>query len=108
MEQMDLQAGVRSLNESLRRIKALLAWRQLKLHEAKPCQPPSFQIYDPTETDLRNEYSHFLSTSIQIRNALREHRASISEPAREMLRKKLAMLVQEAHQLNLHRRCPGY
>ena len=108
MEDIDLHAGLRSLNESLRRMKGLLAWGQLKQSEARRGQPPSFQIHDPTETDLRNEYSHFLSTSIQIRNALREHRASISEPAREMLRKKLAMLAQEAHQLNLHQRCLGY
>ena len=108
MEDIDLQAGLKRLSQSLRQMKALLAWGQLKRSEAQPDQPPSFQIYDPTETDLRNEYSLFLSTSIQIRNALREHRASISEPAREMLRKKLAMLEQEAHQLNLHRRCPGY
>jgi len=108
MEDIDLQAGLKRLSQSLRQMKALLAWGQLKQSEAQPDQPPSFQIYDPTETDLRNEYSLFLSTSIQIRNALREHRASISEPAREMLRKKLAMLEQEAHQLNVCRRWPGY
>jgi len=108
MEHTDLQVGLRDLSESLRRMRALLAWSQLKQQEARPGEPPSFQIYDPTATDLGNEYSLFLSTSIQIRNALREHRASISEPAREMLRKKLAMLEQEAHQLNVCRRWPGY
>ena len=108
MEDIDLQAGLRSLSQSLRQMKALLAWRQLKQSEAQPDQPPSFQIYDPTETDLRNEYSLFLSTSIQIHGALREHGASMPKPVRDTLQRALAKLEQEAHQLNLHRRCPGY
>lgn len=105
---MDLQAGLQSLSQSLRRMKDLLAWASLKQSEARPGQPPSFQIYDPTVTDLRNEYSHFLSTSIQIRAILNEHDASIPAPMRETLQRRLAKLEQEAHQLNLRQRCPGY
>jgi uncharacterized protein YceH (UPF0502 family) len=74
----------------------------------RPGQPPSFQIYDPTATDLRNEYSHFLSTSIQIHGALHEHSAAVPAPVPEDLQRRLAKLEQEAHQLNLHRRCLGY
>ncbi len=62
MTEMDLQAGLRSLRTSLRQIKSLMAWEQLKQAEAKPGEPPTFQAYDPTETDLKNEYSFFLST----------------------------------------------
>jgi len=108
MESVDLQAGLRSLNKSLRQMKALLAWKQLKESETRPGQPPSFQIYDPTATDLRNEYSHFLSTSIQIHGALHEHGAAVPAPVREDLQRRLAKLEQEAHQLNLHQRCLGY
>ena len=104
METIDLQAGLRSLSQSLRRMKDLLAWGQLKEHEAKPGQPPSFQIYDPTETDLRNEYSFFLSTSIQIHTILNERDARIPEPAREAIREALATLEQHVYQLNLHQR----
>jgi len=105
MQHIDLQAGLRNLSESLRRMKALLAWGQLKQQETRPGEPPSFQIYDPTATDLRSEYSHFLSTSIQTRGALREHGASIPAPEREALRRRLAELEREAHQLSLCRRC---
>jgi hypothetical protein len=108
MEQMDLQAGLQSLSQSLRRMKDLLAWASLKQSEAHPGQPPSFQIYDPTVTDLRNEYSHFLSTSIQIHSALHEHGATVPAPVREYLQRRLAKLEQEARQLNLHQRCLGY
>jgi uncharacterized protein YceH (UPF0502 family) len=108
METIDLQAGLRSLNASLRRMRDLLAWGQLKQQEARRGEPPSFQIYDPTATDLRNEYSHFLSTSIQIHGALHEHRAAVPAPVHETLQRRLAELEQEAHQLNLHQRCLGY
>jgi hypothetical protein len=40
MGDVDLEAGLRSLQESLRQIKTLLAWQQLKQAEAKPGQPP--------------------------------------------------------------------
>jgi hypothetical protein len=100
-----LQAGLRGLNESLTRMRDLLAWRQLKQQEARPGEPPSFQVYDPTATDLKNEYSQFLSTSVQIRRILGEHSAPIPAPLRATIQRRLAKLEQEAHQLNLHRRC---
>lgn len=101
MEHMDLQAGLRSLQDSLRRMQALLAWSQLKQHEARLGEPPSFRMYDPTETDLRNEYSRFLSTFTEMHAVLHAHSASI--PAlRETLQRKLAELEQEAHQLKMN------
>lgn len=107
MKDTDLQTGLRSLQDSLRRMKGLLAWGQLKQHEARPGEPPSFRMYDPTETDLRNEYSRFLSTSTEMHAVLHAHSASI--PAlRETLQRKLAELEQEAHQLNVNRRSPEY
>jgi len=108
MEDIDLQAGLRSLNASLGRMRDLMAWGQLKQSEARPGQPPSFQIYDPTATDLRDKYSHFLSTAFQIHGLLHEHGASIPAPVRETLQRKLAKLEQEARQLNRHRRCLGH
>jgi len=104
MESVDLQAGLRSLSESLGRIKDLLAWGQLKQSEAWPGQPPSFQIHDPTETDLRNEYSFFLSTSMQMHAIVNECHASIPAPAREVVRRTLVKLQQQVYQLNLHQR----
>ena len=104
----DLQAGLRRLNESLRRMRNLLAWAQLKRSERRRDEPPSFQIYDPTVTDLRDEYSHFLSTAFQLHGILHEHSASILTPVREILQRKLAKLEQEARQLTLHRRYLGY
>lgn len=108
MERIDLNAGFRRLNASLGRMRDLMAWDRLKEHEARPHEPPSFQIYDPTATDLRNEYSHFLFTAVELHDALRGHGASIPESMRRTLQRKLAKLEQEARQLDLHQRCLGY
>jgi len=85
-------------------MKDLLAWASLKRAEARPGLPPPFQIQDPTETDLRNEYSFFLFTSVQIHALLDQGDASTSEAAREAIRKTLAQLEQQVYQLDLHRR----
>jgi len=50
MAEVDLEAGLRSLRRSLRQIRALLAWEELKQSEAKPDQPTAFQINDPIQT----------------------------------------------------------
>jgi hypothetical protein len=102
MTEPDVNAGLRNLRQSLAQMKALLAWEQLKQSEARPSEPPVFQVYDPTETDLRNEYSFFLSTSIQIHTILNERYACIPAPAREAVRRTLAKLEQQVYQLNLH------
>jgi len=104
MAQMNLEAGLRSLRESLRQMKALLAWEQLKKAESRPHQSPAFCIYDPTETDLRNEYSFFLSTLVQIHHLLNDSTINIPAAKREALRLRLAKVEQEMNSLDLHQR----
>ena len=104
MSEQQIEAGLQSLENSLKQMKALVAWEELKRAEARPHQPPAFQIYDPTETDLRNEYSYFLSTSIKIHTILREHGASLSDKTRESIARQMVKIEQEVHGLNLHQR----
>ena len=104
MSEQQIEAGLQSLENSLKQIRSLLAWEQLKQAEARPNQPPAFQINDPIETDLRNEYTHFLSTSIKIHTILREHGASLSDKTRESIARQMVKIEQEVHGLNLHQR----
>ena len=104
MAEVDLQAGLRSLRASLRQIESLMAWEQLKQAEAKPGQPPAFQEYDPTETDLKNEYSSFLSTSVQIHSILNDSSSAIEEAELQSIKRQLKRIDQRAHALNLHGR----
>jgi hypothetical protein len=104
MAEVDLQAVMRSLRASLRQIKSLMAWEQLKQSEARPDQPPAYQISDPTETDLRNEYSFFLSASTQMHNMLNDSAGVVSKAKLQHLEIQLAKVEQQLHNLNLHRR----
>lgn len=104
MEKADLQAGLRSLRESLRQMTALLAWEQLKKAEAKRGQPPAFHVYDPTETDLKNEYSFFLSTSVQIHSVLNDSSSAIKKAELQSIKRQLERIDQRASALNLHQR----
>ena len=103
MQEINLEAGLRSLRESLNKIKSLLAWEQLKQAEVRPNQPPSFQIHDSVETDLRNEYSFFLFISFQMHSILKSN-TSLSETERQHIKKELAKTEQQLYGLNLPQR----
>ena len=104
MEKADLQAGLGDLRKSLRKMKALLAWEQLKQSEARPGQPAAFPIHDPTETELRNEYTYFLSTSVKIHHALNNGSACISAKKSHAIKRQLTKIELEVYRLCLHQR----
>lgn len=102
MAEIDLEAGLRSLRKSLQQIKALLAWEQLKQSEARPDQPPGFRISDSIETDLRNEYSFFLSTSMEMHSILNDGLSTVQEADRQSIKRQLSKIEQQAYGLNLN------
>ena len=108
MAEPDLKAGLRSLRNSLRQIKALMAWEQLKQSEAKPGQPPSFTFNDFIETDLRNEYSFFSSMSVQIHSILNSDSPAVQEAEHQSIKRQLFKIEQEAYGLNLKKRFYRY
>lgn len=104
MIEPDLSAGLRSLRNSLRQIKALLAWEQLQHAETRPGQPPSFTLNDFIERDLRNEFSFFLSVSVQMHSILNDKTLAVQVPERQTIKRQLSKIEQEAYGLNLHPR----
>ena len=108
MSHTDLKAGLRSLRKSLRQIKALLAWEQLKQSEARPGQPPSFTLNDFIETDLRNEYSFFVSISMQIHNILNTNSSSGQKSEHQSIQRQLSKIEREAYGLNLNKQFYRY
>ena len=88
----------------MRHIKSLLAWEQLKQAEARPSQPPAFQINDPTEEDLRNEYSFFLSTLVQMHSILHDGSLSIPDTECQNIKGQLVKIERQVRGLNLHQR----
>jgi len=104
MAEADLEAGLQSLRQSLRQIKALLAWQDLKHSQGQPDQPPGFRMADSVEADLRNEYSFFLATSMQIRSILNDGSYAIPEEKRQRIKIQLARIEQQLCRLDLNRR----
>jgi hypothetical protein len=106
MERVDVRAGFRSLAQSLRRIRSLLAWQQLA--EAERRGPPSFQIDHHTEDDLRAECGFFLKTAMEIREALaREGKAHLPEGPKARWRSRLLKLRSEFARLHPGGSLPG-
>jgi len=108
MAEPDLKAGLRSLRKSLRQIKSLLALEQLKRSEARPGRPPSFTFDDFIEADLRNEYSFFVSTSMQIHNILNSDPPGLQAAEHQSIKRQLFRIEREAYGLDINKRFCRY
>ena len=105
MAEPDFEAGLRSLRKSLQQIKTLLAWEQLQEVESRPHEPPGFTLSDDSvETDLRNEYSFFLATALQIHGVLNDTSLIMPEEKRQSIRSQLARIEQQLYSLNLNQK----
>jgi hypothetical protein len=105
MAEPNLEAGLRSLRNSLERMKALLAWQELKQSELTPDHTPGFTLLeDSVGTDLRNEYSFFLFTAMQIHSVLNNSDAGLSNVRRQQVKQQLARIESQLVSLNLQKR----
>jgi hypothetical protein len=104
MAKGSIGTALAGLKTSLERIKALLAWEQLKKSEATPDRPPAFKISDPTATDLRNEYSSFLFKSVQINRLIDSSTNGSSHKTLGRIRRELTRIEREARSLGLRER----
>jgi hypothetical protein len=103
----DLQERLQEIQERLRRIKALLAWEQLKRREAQSQGISMFQLRDSTAEDLRNEYSLLLTGLLQMYSLL-SHRSSITaQSIREDVFDRLAEIEWQLYRLQLGQRFGG-
>jgi len=104
MSELEIQAGLESLENSLKQMKALIAWEDLKQAEARPGQLPAFQVTDPTGADLRNEFSSFLGTLAETHTVLSENAATIPLERHHEVKRQLLRFEQQAQALGLYRR----
>jgi len=103
MKEIDSKAGavLENLRGSLERMKTLAAWQELKQSEAKPGDQPSFVMYDPTETDFRNEHSFFVANLAELRFMALEETAGKSTKRDTRIATELNRLEQQLHALRL-------
>ena len=83
-----LEEGLKYLTNTLKKIESLCSWRGLKKAEQRKGHPPSFEINDPTESDIQLEVDFFQKVAFDIKDLL------LKLPPREQeeLRKRLARL----------------
>lgn len=90
-----INEALRDLERSLRKISSLLSWRRLQFSEQRPHVPPSFQMYDSTEDEIRAEVWFFFKMALDINEVL----AEIPMPTRERIRRRLGNLQARLNRL---------
>ena len=78
-----LEIELGKLEQSLGRIKAHLAWRELKVSEVPIGDPPSFQFSDSTDMDINVEKGYFFKKAVEITDILNEKAGGASENIRK-------------------------
>lgn len=105
MAQSNIQMQLTNLQDTLEELKGLLAWEELKRSEARPGEPPRFTIGDDMEQDIKNQYSRFLMTRLQLRSLLdNPDTSSLPESRMATLRQRLISMEKEFQVLNLRER----
>jgi len=102
MKDANIEAGLRQLSESLRRIRSLVAWAELLKAEARPEAPPSFRFDHGIEVDLRVQAGLFVKTSMDLREVLLEAgKEGVPEETLSRWKKRLLKLEAEFSKLDL-------
>lgn len=99
-----MEAGLRGLSESVRRVKALLAWQELERSESRPGQPPSFSIDSHVEEDLRNQYSFFVKMALDLDEFLNQEEPGTRDEEqrqRQRWKERLSRLEEEVRKLGV-------
>jgi len=107
MVEADWEGSLQGLRQSLGRVKALAAWEQLKSSEATPRTIATFQMHDPTDEDLRNEYAFLLNAIMNTHTIINDHASSISQTVHADIRRQLADIQRQLYGHQLHHRFGG-
>ena len=100
MAEPNIAEALRSLRRSLKNLKALLEWSKLVREHRKPHQPPAFRIDRGLQQEMRTEYSFFIKTAMEVRQALRKGQSGDSETRRRHHR-RLKRLEEQFRKLEL-------
>ena len=109
MTEINITETLEKLEQSLKKMKTLLAWEQLKLAEQRPEDNPQFIGQDSLWNDLRNHYLFFLARSFDLHGQLINAADSVMpEVERTAYWRKLRDLEGEFRQLRLKERFERY
>ena len=100
MAKPNIAEALRSLRRSLQNLKSLLEWSKLVREHRKPHQPPAFRVDRGLQQEMRTEYSFFIRTAMEVRQALQRGRPGDSETRRRYQR-RLKRLEEQFRKLEL-------
>ena len=90
-----IDAALRNLRTSIEKIRSLQEWHRLKNSEKKPGTPPSFEIYESIDGEIKAEEGFFLNLAESVRAALNDR--SDDKSARQ--KKRLMIIEKQFRQL---------
>jgi hypothetical protein len=105
MDEVNIEAGIKSLSACLREMKSLLAWAELEKTEDARGTPPSFRIDNHIEEDLRATCGFFLKRAIELHEILNGKGAPfVSLAGRANWKRRLHQVEAEFRRLDLGQR----
>ena len=92
----DVPAGLSALAETVEELESLQEWAKLEQQERKPGVPPSFQLSNHLDEDLRTHQAAFVATVFDIQEALNSPTLVASYKQKQQWRRRLEQLQQRA------------
>ncbi len=99
MDEPNIAEALTSLRRSLKNLKALIEWSKLVREHRDPHTPPAFRIDRGLQQEMRTEYSFFIKTAMEIRQALQQRQSEDSEKKRGW--RRLRRIEKQFRQLEL-------
>jgi hypothetical protein len=95
----DVTAGLLGLVQIVRKLKELTEWEKLERQEARLDLPPSFRLSNHVEEELRIQRAAFISTAMNLHEALANLALTASLEQRERWQRRLRQLEREVQVL---------
>ena len=106
MTDTEIVSALKQLEKTLGELKTHIAWQKLKQAEARPGEPPGFNIGDTVEDDMRHCCSAFLAQQLELRHKLwNADGKDISQRKKADYQRQLANLQSQFRQLDIPQTC---
>ena len=98
---MNIPEAMRDLAQTLQKLRELEEWNLLAKQEYRRDVPPSFQVSNHVDVDMRVQATAFVSSSLRIQEILNDPDLEIREVTRQRWLRRLHNLEQEFAQLTV-------
>jgi len=97
----DIPATLQELKEMAEKLKALREWAKLAEEEARPGIPPSFQLSNNLEDDVRPVYAAFAGKALGVQISLNDPNFAVTPADKQEWHNVLERLQRQVRLLHL-------